>query len=334
MILKKINTRDIEAQWAYTTELPTDENGLTNPYNGVSFDEYKEKVLPTLISYEHPVNMPDWFVPETYYYLWDGGSLVGEFRIRHHLTEALRNGAGHIGYSISKNYRGRGYGSAGLKLTLEIARNIVPEDEIFLRVNKDNIASQKVMINNGAYRAGEDEDHYFMRISKQPAKQLQLINDDYLGHVEHLRHACRGILFKDNKVLLCYESKNRKYIIPGGGVEGDETYAECCEREMHEETGMKVRPVKGFLDIEELFNVWRHINHYYICEFIEDTGFPKLTEGEQIAGYTFVWKTMKEAVEIFGKYEDYHDIDIADYGLYRREYIALSEAAKELQIKE
>lgn len=166
MELRKINTNDIEAQWAYTTELPTDENGLTNPYNGVSFEEYKEKVLPTLISYEHPVNMPDWFVPETYYYLWDGDCLVGEFRIRHHLTEALRNGAGHIGYSISRKYRGKGYGTAGLKLTLDIARKIVPENEIYLRVNKDNIASQKVMINNGGYKVGEDEDHYFMRIPK------------------------------------------------------------------------------------------------------------------------------------------------------------------------
>ena len=43
MELRKINTNDIEAQWTYTTELPTDENGLTNPYNGVSFEEYKEK---------------------------------------------------------------------------------------------------------------------------------------------------------------------------------------------------------------------------------------------------------------------------------------------------
>ena len=172
MELRKINTNDIEAQWAYTKELPTDENGLTNPYNGVSYEEYKENVLPTLISYEHPVNMPDWFVPETYYYLWDGDCLVGEFRIRHHLTEALKNGAGHIGYSISKKYRGKGYGTAGLKLTLDIARKIVPENEIYLRVNKDNIASQKVMINNGGYRVGEDEDHYFMRIPKVEFKKV------------------------------------------------------------------------------------------------------------------------------------------------------------------
>jgi predicted acetyltransferase len=164
MELRKINVQDAVAQWEYTTDLPADENGLTNPYHGVSFEEYTETVLPTLISYEHPVNMPDWFVPESYYYLWDGCRLIGEFRIRHHLTEALRNGAGHIGYSIRKEERGKGYGTAGLKLTIQIAKEIIPEDEIYLRVNKDNIASRKVMLNNGARTAGEDEEHFFMRI--------------------------------------------------------------------------------------------------------------------------------------------------------------------------
>ena len=166
MELRKINLDDAFAQWEYTAALPADENGLTNPFHGVSYEEYKEKVLPRLISYEHPVGMPDWFVPETYYYLWDEGRLVGEFRIRHRLTEALRNGAGHIGYSIRKDARGRGYGTEGLRLTLEIARRIVPEDEIYLRVNRDNVASQKVMLKNGARQAGEDETHLFMRIPK------------------------------------------------------------------------------------------------------------------------------------------------------------------------
>ncbi len=166
MELKKINIQDAFAQWEYTTVLPVDENGLTNPYHGVTYDEYVKNVLPELISYENPVHMPEWFVPETYYYLWDGNLLVGEFRIRHYLTDALRNGAGHIGYSIQKGMRGNGYGTTGLKLTIEIARAIIPEDEIYLRVNKDNIASQKVMLKNGARVADEDEAHFFMRIPK------------------------------------------------------------------------------------------------------------------------------------------------------------------------
>ncbi|MBR6705075.1 MAG: GNAT family N-acetyltransferase [Clostridia bacterium] len=166
MELRKINTRDAFAQWEYTSALPADENGLTNPYHGSTYDEYINRVLPELISHEHPVHMPDWFVPETYYYLWDDNSLVGEFRIRHRLTDALRTGAGHIGYSIRKNERGKGYGTAGLRLTLEIARSIIPEEEVYLRVNKDNIASQKVMLKNGARITGEDSEHFFMRIPK------------------------------------------------------------------------------------------------------------------------------------------------------------------------
>jgi len=329
MELRKINVQDAKAQWEYTTTLPEDENGLTNPYHGVSFEEYIESVLPTLISYEHPTNMPDWFVPETYYYLWDEGRLVGEFRIRHHLTDALREGAGHIGYSILKDCRGKGYGTEGLRLTVQIAKEIVPEDEIYLRVNKDNIASQKVMINNGAYRAGEDEGHYFMRISKAAVKQIQLINDDYRGHVEILRHACRGILVRDGKILLCHEPKSGLYNIPGGGVEGHESYTECCEREMLEETGFKIKAITRYLDIEELFDVWRHFNHYFVCELIEDTGVQHLTEAEKLAGYTNAWVPLQDAIEIFGRYEDYHDKDIAIYGLYKREFAALTEYIKE-----
>ena len=167
MELRKINQEDAFSEWQFISELPAEENGVENSYHGVSYDEYVEKVLPKIMSYEHPENMPDWFVPETIYYLWVGDVLVGEFRIRHHLTEALRTGAGHIGYSIRKELRGKGYGTAGLKLTLEKAREIIPEDEVFFRVRKDNIASQRVLEKNGAYVAGEDDEHLFMRIRKQ-----------------------------------------------------------------------------------------------------------------------------------------------------------------------
>ena len=164
-----------------------------------------------------------------------------------------------------------------------------------------------------------------MRIRKISARQVQLINDDFLGYIENLRHACRGILIRKGKILLCHEPENGLYIIPGGGVEGTETYEECCEREMLEETGYRTKAVSRYLDIEELFDVWRHISHYFICELIEDTGCQHLTEAEKLAGYTRVWIPLQQAIELFGKYEDYHDKDIAVYGLYKREYTALKE---------
>lgn len=164
--LRKMNIEDAKQQWEYVTALPADENGLTNPYEGVSYEEYMGKVLPELMMHENPVNMPDWFVPETYYYLWDDDILVGEFRIRHYLTEALKTGAGHIGYSIKKEYRGRGYGTKGMALTLELAKEIVPEEEIYLRVLKSNTPSFKVITKNGAYVVGEDETHFLLRVRK------------------------------------------------------------------------------------------------------------------------------------------------------------------------
>ena len=167
MELRKINLQDALSEWQFITEMPAEENGLENSHHGISCEEYVEKALPKIISYEDPVNMPDWFVPETIYYLWEEDTIVGEFRIRHHLTEALRNGAGHIGYSIRKELRGRGYGTAGLKLALEKAGEIVSEDEIYFRLNKDNKASQRVLEKNGAYVTGEDDKHLFMRIRKQ-----------------------------------------------------------------------------------------------------------------------------------------------------------------------
>lgn len=47
-------------------------NELTNPCEGITYEEYETTVLPELIMHENPLGMPEWFLPETYYYLWGG----------------------------------------------------------------------------------------------------------------------------------------------------------------------------------------------------------------------------------------------------------------------
>lgn len=159
---------------------------------------------------------------------------------------------------------------------------------------------------------------------------VQLINDDWLGHADHLRHACRGIIYRDGQILLGYESLEDKYIIPGGGVESDEALEQCCERELLEETGVICRALRQYLTIEELFSNWQHINHYFVCEPVEDTGITHLTEREAAAGVTCRWVSLEKALEIFGDYERFRGVNIPDYGLYRREYTALLAFAKEM----
>ncbi len=166
LYVRAANSIDLEKEWQFVKDMPADENGLTNEWYGVSREDFETKALPQMIAFSEGKGLPEGYVPETFLFLWDDGRIVGQFRIRHCLCESLRTGAGHIGYCIGKGDRGKGYGTEGLRLTLEIARKIVPEEEIFLRVNRDNTASQRVMLKNGAHVAGGDAEHLFMRIPK------------------------------------------------------------------------------------------------------------------------------------------------------------------------
>lgn len=166
LFFKEANYEDIEKEYLFVRDMPIDENGLTNEWHGISSEDFERKAMVHMIASAKGENLPEGYVPESFLFLWNDNEIVGQFRIRHYLCESLRNGAGHIGYFIKKEFRGKGYGTEGLKQTLQIAKNIVPEDEIFLRVNKDNPASLKVMIHNGGYIEHEDDFKYYVRIKK------------------------------------------------------------------------------------------------------------------------------------------------------------------------
>ena len=119
-----------------------------------------------MIGHAKGIGLPEGFVPATTLFLWNDTEIVGLFRIRHYLNETLRSGAGHIGYFISKEHRGKGYATQGLRLTLRYAENIVPEAEYYLRVNKENPASLRVMLKNDGRIVGETEDKILVRIPK------------------------------------------------------------------------------------------------------------------------------------------------------------------------
>ncbi|QNQ81533.1 GNAT family N-acetyltransferase [Lactobacillus sp. PV034] len=144
--------------------MPKDENGFENEYAGLTFDEFKTKAIPAMLDMAAGKNLPAGYVPATTYVLWLNGAAVGVFKLRHHLTDFLRQGPGHLGYGIKKEYRGQGLASQGLHLALEKAKSIIPEPELYLACHKDNPASLKVMQNNGGYLDHEDEKEYYVRI--------------------------------------------------------------------------------------------------------------------------------------------------------------------------
>ena len=157
---------EADEQRAYDLQMSfrPEENGFINSAYGLSRQAFSGYVQLRKRN-SQGLDQPEGYVPDTVYVLEDDeGDYVGIVNLRHCLNEALRQGAGHIGYGIRPEYRGRGYATAALALALEEARKIVPEEEIYLSVHKDNPTSLKVQLRNGARVDHEDDREYYTRI--------------------------------------------------------------------------------------------------------------------------------------------------------------------------
>lgn len=73
-----------------------------------------------------------------------------------------------------------------------------------------------------------------------------------LGKEGKLRLGTSAIIFNnEGKFLLTQREDNGQWCLPGGAVESGESVAEACEREVFEETGLRVR-------VKRLVGVYSH----------------------------------------------------------------------------
>ena len=163
MELVRVQDSDYKKTYELYMTFPENENGYINNVYGYDYDRFLDWI-ELKRKWSKGEELPEGFVPDTTYVLVDEGKYVGVFNLRHCLNDFLREGPGHIGYCISKIYRGKGYATAGLKLTLDMAKAI-GIDEAYLSVHKDNPASLKVQQNNGAYIHHENDKEFFTRIA-------------------------------------------------------------------------------------------------------------------------------------------------------------------------
>ena len=87
----------------------------------------------------------------------------------------------------------------------------------------------------------------------------------------------RGIVVKGDKVLLLALTKSaRKFSLPGGGIDEGENLKEAVKREVFEETGARVQPVKliskSFYTVPMTYEgkkfFSRRVEFFYICKFL------------------------------------------------------------------
>lgn len=115
---------------------------------GLSLDN-PEGFVRRLEEYNRGVNLPWGLVPSsTWWLVADGAEVVGESRLRHHLTPGLNLEGGHIGYVVRPSARRRGYGTRLLALTMEQARARGLQ-RVLLTCNSENLPSARIIQKNG-----------------------------------------------------------------------------------------------------------------------------------------------------------------------------------------
>ena len=138
------------------------------------------------------------------------------------------------------------------------------------------------------------------------------------------RIGCRGIVIKDARMLISHEVNADYYLIPGGGLEDGETAEACCVREIREETGYIVKPVSHFLTINEYYQEYQYVSHYFLCEIVGKTE-RDLTAGEIERGLVPEWIAPEKMLARYAKHEDFAAASEEKRGAYLREYTALTE---------
>ena len=110
-------------------------------------------------------NLPDGYVRENFYLCYDGPELIGVFSLKFTLTDYLLHYGGHVGYAVRPSVRRRGYATQILRQGLELAKGF-GFDRLLCICDEDNIASEKVILNNGGVledRAFDPEENVWIR---------------------------------------------------------------------------------------------------------------------------------------------------------------------------
>ena len=120
-------------------------------YGGHSFDWVEnsfDEFLKTFKNYREGVNLKEGWVPDSHFWIIADGEYAGRIDVRHWLNDHLTEFGGHVGYEIATSMRRKGIATEALRLVLPEAKKL-GIDELLITCNDDNIASIKIIENNG-----------------------------------------------------------------------------------------------------------------------------------------------------------------------------------------
>lgn len=153
-------------------------------------------------------------------------------------------------------------------------------------------------------------------------KAVDIFGANQLHEIKKCRIACRGFVVKNGKILICHEIVDKQFFSPGGGIEKNETLEECCIREICEETGVIVKVQKPIITVNEYYEDWKYITHYFICEAVGEAQ-THLTNEEVSRGLAPEWIDIEFIRDLWSRHNEFKREETR--GSYLREYTALCE---------
>ena len=161
--IRKLTVNDGRDIYDMLQELPADENGFINSVHGKTFEEYEAWLRGAVKSSEQIGIIDGWKVPSTIFWLFDNGKPVGIGKVRHCLTDALREHGGNVGYAICPSARNRGLGKKLLAL-LKVESKRIGVDRLLLTIQNHNVPSIRVALANGGKVEKVTEDRHYIWI--------------------------------------------------------------------------------------------------------------------------------------------------------------------------
>ncbi len=137
----------------------------------------------------------------------------------------------------------------------------------------------------------------------------QVIYGERISKQGKLRVGCSAAVFDEQgRVLLTKRMDNGQWCLPGGGVDSGESVAEACEREIWEETGLRVRAKRlvGVYSHADMLVVYPDGNQVQIVSLHFEVevldGQPSLSNETTDFGYFSLEEI--ETLDMFGRHKE------------------------------